>query len=238
LSDINWRELDDFQRTIVVDGKARFEGSVDQEGRHFPGAESGGSRATYLPEEGVGLGLVSGDGWRVPYSGSDCPIYHEGIGHPIGLPHPEPEDDSVMGVAQYKGWLSQTWLNESQKKALGWLPKAGAATTKDPAAMRSGDLFTTFTAIPSPTVPKPGEPVNLKLTWPEGARLKGLKVRLETDLNGPWTSRPVPSSDRPPPTVDLGKFDRPTPVSYRVDAALQDGQSVELWGYFKVEPAE
>ena len=68
----------------------------------------------------LGVGLVSGDGWRVPYSGSDCAVYHEGIGHPVGLPHPEPLDDSVMGTAQYKYWINQTWVNRSQKQALGW----------------------------------------------------------------------------------------------------------------------
>jgi hypothetical protein len=40
----------------------------------------------------------------------------------------------------------------------------------------------------------------------------------------------------PPPAVELGSFARPTPVSFRVDAILEDGQSVKLWGYFKVEP--
>ncbi len=99
LSEINWRELDDFRRTRLVDGVATFDGSIDADGRHFPGAESGGSRARYLPEEGVGLGLVSGDGWRVPYSGSDCAVYHEGVGHSVGLFHPKPEDHSVMGRA-------------------------------------------------------------------------------------------------------------------------------------------
>jgi hypothetical protein len=238
LSDINWREIDDFRRTIVINGSARFEGSVDKEGRHFPGAESGGSRATYLPDQGAGLGLVSADGWRVPYSGSDCAVYHEGIGHPIGLPHPEPGDDSVMSLAQYRYWLNQTWLDAEQKRALGWLSKAETGMVKGNAARPPSDLFTTFTAIPSPIVPKPHESVKLKLSWPEGARPKALKVRLETDLNGPWTARPVPSLDKPPQTVDLGRFDHATPVSYRVDATLQNGQSVELWGYFKVESAE
>jgi hypothetical protein len=34
--------------------------------------------------------------------------------------------------------------------------------------------------------------------------------------------------------VLIGTFDRPTPVSYRVDATLEDGQAAELWGYFQV----
>jgi hypothetical protein len=235
LSEINWREIDDFARTAVVDGVSRFEGAVDQEGRHFPGAESGGSRATYLAEEGIGLGLVSADGWRVPYSGSECPIYHEGIGHPIGLPHPEPLDDSVMGVAQYKYWLNQTWVNESQKRALGWLDHKGAGAVKEIRVKPHDDLFTVFTALQSPIVPKPNQPVKLNFIWPEGAKLRELKVRIQTDLLGPWLALAVARFDRPPSAVELGSFDRPTPVSYRVDAALDDGQSVELWGYFQVK---
>lgn len=68
LSEINWRPLDDFYR-VKRDGESwQFEGNYHR-GRHFPGAESGGARATYLADRGVGWGLVSGDGWRVPYSG-------------------------------------------------------------------------------------------------------------------------------------------------------------------------
>ena len=85
LSDINWRELDDFWRLRQADGQ--FEGQIIDD-RHFPGAASGGARSLYWPDRGVGWGLVSGDGWRVPYSGTDCVVYHEGVGHPIGLPHP------------------------------------------------------------------------------------------------------------------------------------------------------
>jgi hypothetical protein len=77
--------------------------------------------------------------------------------------------------------------------------------------------------------------VKLEATWPEGAKLRELKVRIQTDLHGPWVTISVTRSDRPPSALDLGSFDRPTPVSYRVDAVLEDGQSVELWGYFKVE---
>ena len=88
LSDINWRPLDDFFRVKpTADGKLEFEGNYSN-GRHFPGAASGGARATYLADRGIGWGLVSADGWRVPYSGTDCVVYHEGVGHTVGLPHP------------------------------------------------------------------------------------------------------------------------------------------------------
>ncbi|QEL20883.1 hypothetical protein [Limnoglobus roseus] len=120
LSDINWRELDDFRRVRTIDGRDVHEGNVSLNGRHFPGAESGGARAVYIAKGGYGMGLVSGDGWRVPYSGgSDCVVYHEGLGHTIGLPHPEPIDNTVMGTAQYQFWINEAKLNVKQKEKLG-----------------------------------------------------------------------------------------------------------------------
>lgn len=229
LSDINWRELDDFRRVRLVGGKEVREGFVSGNGRHFPGAESGGARATYVANPGYGMGLVSADGWRVPYSGSDCVVYHEGLGHTIGLPHPDPIDNSVMGTAQYEFWINQTRLNRSQKLKLGWKPPA-----KEPD--RNADLFTHFTALPEPLVPKPGQPVELGFTWPgKCADVKRLTVRVQTDLFGPWVTVPTEIKDNPPATLPLGAFDRPTPVSYRVDVRLADGQTAELWGYFQVK---
>ena len=38
-----------------------------------------------------------------------------------------------------------------------------------------------------------------------------------------------------PKELPIGAFDRPTPVSYRVDAVLEDGQAAEIWGYFQVK---
>ena len=122
LSEINWRPLDDFFRVKPTgDGGWKFEGNYSN-GRHFPGAEAGGARATYLANRGVGWGLVSADGWRVPYRGTDCVVYHEGCGHTVGLPHPEPGNNSVMSLGQYHGWISESWLDEAQKKKLGWKP--------------------------------------------------------------------------------------------------------------------
>ena len=57
------------------------EGNLAEDGRHFPVAESGGARVNYDAEKAHGVGLAHADGWRVPYSGSDCVIYHEGVGH-------------------------------------------------------------------------------------------------------------------------------------------------------------
>jgi len=121
LSDINWRPLDDFYRLKPQDGDLVFEGQ-EIGGQHFPGAAAGGARATYLADRGIGWGLVSADGWRVPYRGSDCVIYHEGCGHTVGLPHPEPIDGSVMGLGQYAGWISESFVNKEQKIRLGWEP--------------------------------------------------------------------------------------------------------------------
>lgn len=230
LSEINWKPLDDFFRVKPNgDGGWKFEGNYSN-GRHFPGAESGGARATYIAGRGVGWGLVSADGWRVPYSGSDCVVYHEGCGHTVGLPHPEPGNKSVMSLGQYHGWISESWLDEAQKKRLGWTPPEKPFD-------RKADLFSMFTAWPEPRVPKPNEPVSLKLTWPEPARVKSCRVRLQTDVLGPWldvTSLKPSPSDAPPDKIDLGRFDRATPVSYRIDAVLDDGRDVELWGYFQV----
>jgi hypothetical protein len=61
-------------------------------------------------------------------------------------------------------------------------------------------------------------------------------VRIQTDIFGPWLEVPAPIADpaRPPDGVPLPTFDRPTPVSYRVDVELEDGRRSELWGYFQV----
>lgn len=228
LSDINWRELDDFRRVRLIDGKEVHEGNVGRGGRHFPGAESGGARATYIANPGFGMGLVSGDGWRVPYSGSDCVVYHEGLGHSVGLPHPEPVDNTVMGTAQYEFWINEARLNRKQKEKLGWKPPEAEPD-------RSGDLFTHFTALQRPLVPKAGEPVSLALKWPKGAAVKSLTVRVQTELFGKWETIPTEAKGAAPATVPLKTFDKAMPVSYRVDAALEDGQTAEIWGYFQVK---
>lgn len=225
MSDINWRPLDDFYRVKPDGEKLVFEGQFIK-GRHHPGAASGGARATYLADRGVGWGLVSADGWRVPYCGSDCVAYHEGVGHPIGLPHNEPANGAVMSLGQYEGWISQSWLDDAQKKRLGFK----APETKPDV---SKDLFSKFTVLPVPLVPKPGEDVALKFTLPAGARLKSMKVRSQTSVRGAW--REVEwASDKFMESAPLGSFPKPTPVSYRVDVELEDGQSTELWGYFQV----
>ncbi len=226
LSEINWRPLDDFYRLHPEDGKFVFEGNFSR-GQHFPGATSGGARATYLADRGVGWGLVSADGWRVPYRGTDCVVYHEGCGHTVGLPHPEPGNGSVMSQGQYRGWISESWLDKDQKERLQWRDEPAAA---DPTL----ELFTAFRAIPQPPQPQPGQPVALKLDWPAEANVKRLRVRYQTAVQGPWVEVEQQWEGTAPTTAQLASFDRPTPVSYRVDVELENGATNELWGYFQV----
>jgi hypothetical protein len=228
LSEINWRPLDDFYRLKPDGGTLVFEG-INTRGRHHPGAASGGARATYLGDRGAGWGLVSADGWRVPYSGSDCVVYHEGVGHTVGLPHPEPADGSVMSMGQYRGGLNESWLDKEQKIRLSWDPDREPPTS-DPQI----ELFSAFRATPEPLVPRPGEPVSLRLEWPADADVKTLRVRFQTALGSPWVEVPQQWDGAAPATAALGAFDRATPLSYRIDAELQDGSREELWGYLQV----
>ena len=114
LSDINWRPLDDFHRLAPRGTGWEFEGALSPDGIHVPGAASGGARATYLADAGKGWGLVSADGWRVPYRGSDCVVYHEGVGHAIGLPHPQQPTADVMSQGQYRVTLGQSWVDDAR----------------------------------------------------------------------------------------------------------------------------
>lgn len=231
MSEINWRPLDDFFRIRAKDGKLEFEGNYNQ-GRHFPGAEAGGARAVYWDNVGKGWGLVSADGWRVPYSGSDCVVYHEGVGHTIGLPHTDDANPSVMSLGQYYGWINESYVDVTQKRKLGWKPKEQDNNT----------LFSKFTAIPSPAVPKPNEKVQLRCAWPESVTLTSLVAEMQTRLDAPWVLVKEYSetelSAGPPSTIELGTFDRPTPVSYRVRANTKEQNQVELYGYFQVRKSE
>lgn len=230
-SDINWQVLDDFTRVHrETNGVPVHEGHIGGDGRHHPGAKSGGARASYLPHEHCGIGLVSADGWRVPYNGSDCVAYHEGMGHTTGLPHPDPINDSVMGTAQYRFPLNATWLDDDQKLKMGW-----AKPAQPPDLSR--DLFTRFSALHEPAAPVTGQEVRVRFTWPEGAEIARLSIEVQTALFGPWHAVPLARLDRPD-SASLGSFAGATPVSYRVRVTLRDGQQTAYWGYFQVsDPA-
>ncbi len=234
LSDINWRPLDDFSRQSPTATGWQFDGSLSGDGSHVPGARAGGSRAVYRSGQGTGWGLVSADGWRVPLRGSDCVVYHEGVGHAIGLPHPEPLDDSVMGLGQYRGWLSESWVDVTQKRRLGWQPAPDVAAVKP-------DLFSGFRVLPQPATPRPGERVALTLACPDGAVVTTARVAVQTSLRGPWVGLPVTADDLREGRVSLGSFDRPCAVAYRVAVETQSAgggrDSAEVWGYFQVRSA-
>ncbi|MFM8893414.1 MAG: hypothetical protein ACKOTB_17680, partial [Planctomycetia bacterium] len=232
LSDVNWRPLDDFTRLAPAPQGFAFDGSLSADGSHVPGAKAGGSRAVYLADRRQGRGLVSADGWRVPCRGSDCVVYHEGIGHAIGLPHPDESGGSVMSQGQYRGWINESWVDEEQKRRLGWMPAA-------PAAEGRKDLFTGFRALPEPAAPRPGQQAALRLEWPAGMEIVSARVEYQTSLRGPWVAVPsaVPEGDVAGCTVRLGPFDRPCPVAYRASVSARDGETADVWGYFQVRLA-
>jgi hypothetical protein len=237
LSDINWRPLDDFQRLAPTPTGFRFEGSLAPEDPsagavHVPGAAAGGARATYLADAGKGWGLVSGDGWRVPYRGSDCVVYHEGVGHAIGLPHPPADDANVMSFGQYRATLGQSWVDPDQKKTLGWEPVAGFDAARHA-------LFSGLTGAVEPATPRPGQPVTLRLGLPAHLPVTDVRVEIQTALRGPWLSIPVPATAVRDGAIPLGGFDRPCPVAWRarLRRATPIGtadDAAELWGYFQV----
>lgn len=132
-----------------------------------------------------------------------------------------------MSMGQYQGWISQSWVDVGQKKRLGFK----APETKPDL---SKDLFSHFQAWPQPLIPKPDEDVQLMLTLPMGLTLKSCRVRIQTELRGPWLEVPRSKAAGPSAVIDLGRFGRATPVSYRVDVETTDGQTAELWGYFQV----
>ncbi|NBP80033.1 hypothetical protein EBU58_04820, partial [bacterium] len=157
----------------------------------------------------------------------DGDVYHEGCGHTVGLPHPEPGNGSVMSLGQYRGWISESWLDREQKLRMGWEPTQQPLTPQQ-------QLFSEFRALPEPRVPRPGDLVDLSLSWPAGAELASLQVRYQTAIEAPWVDVPQSWEGGQPQTARLGRFDRETPVSYRIDARLTDGSTAELWGYLQV----
>ena len=228
LSEINWRPLDDFWRLRPSEAGVEFEGQVIG-GQHFPGAASGGSRATYLSAQGIGWGLVSADGWRVPCRGSDCVIYHEGCGHTVGLPHPEPIDDSVMGLGQYRGWIHESFLNKEQKIRLGWDP-----TAEVPQRDTQQQLFDTLTVEPKPLQPLLGESALLDVRWDAEIPVTSVAAQVQTSVRGPWVSLSPQDEAAGGCRFLLPEVDRAVPVSWRVRATAADGSTGELWGYLQI----
>ena len=136
-----------------------------------------------------------------------------------------------MSLGQYRGWISESWLDKEQKLRLNWNPDS------PPMLTHQQRLFTEFRALPEPMIPKPNELVSLKLDWPEGVEVEKLQAEIQTSLHGPWVK--VHDSEDGTPIeqieqIEIGRFDRPAPVSYRVRTTTQDGSTVGLYGYFQV----
>ncbi len=203
-------------------------GHVKSNGEDRPGSRCGGSRALFWPEMHIGLGLVTADGWKVPLLGSDCVVYHEGIGHSIGLPHPEPIDDSVMGLAQYVDGIHLTWLNENQKLALGWEKKAVDRST----------LFSTFNVEHSPHCPSATEPVQILATFPIHFHPNLIRAEYQTALREPFQRIDANVSWQKDnyynflwtlPPVEKGKS-----IAYRIRVETEEGQQESIWHYYKI----
>lgn len=208
---------------------ALCDGNVDAEGEDHPGSHCGGSRAVYWGAEQCGVAVLSGDAWRVPLKGSDCVAYHEAIGHAIGLPHPEPMNDSVMGRAQYRYSLSEAVLDEDQKRALGWQPRP----------VNRDDLFSRFRISYGPKRAMVGQPVTVTAHIP--AKKSGRRIWAEYQTKfGEWTRLPEPtrrtegSDERCEWTVPA--FASPVFVSYRI--FVEDGKAgvSQQWSLFRVNP--
>lgn len=202
-------------------------GHVRGDGEDRPGSRAGGARAVYWPEQHIGLGLVTADGWRAPIKGTDCVVYHEGIGHAIGLPHPDPMNNSIMGGAQYVDSIQTTWIDDDQKAALGW----------QPVEIARDDLFSTFSVSHSPARPAVDQPVRLQASLPEGFNPVSVVAEVQYGLRQPFTRLPAPyESTRDGEIVyvwTLPPLAQGASLAYRIRVELANGESEEIWHYLK-----
>ena len=232
-----WTRMCDANLCICADHPKFCAGHITGTGEERPGSSCGGSRAVYWKDENIGLGVISGDGWRVPIKGSDCVAYHEGVGHAIGLPHPEPMNDSVMGRAQYLTSINTATLDTNQKQNLGW----------QPAPVDTVSLFSTFSTDYAPHAPKVGQPVTITATLPLNKVSYSAKAQYQTAF-GTWVTLPEPrrvadsaqTKSSQSKTVQLAwtipAFDKPAFVSYRIFVASSLGEREQQWNLFRIRP--
>ena len=203
-------------------------GYVTGNGEDRPGTRCGGARSVFWPEKHIGLGLVTADGWRVPIKGTDCVVYHEGIGHAIGLPHPEPIDNSVMGLAQYVDSINKTWIDEKQKLKLGW------NTTE----IDRSDLFTGFELSHSPLNPSAEDTIAITASYPSRFKMESIVAEIQTGIREPFQPLESPviglEGDRTTVTWKLGSIALNQSRSYRVRIKTDMGAHESLWNHFKV----
>jgi hypothetical protein len=212
-----WSRTCDPARCTCQPHDGACDGNRDKGGEDHPGSKCGGSQAVYWAEEKCGAAIVSGDAWKVPLKGSDCVAYHEALGHVLGLPHPEPMDDSVMGRAQYSRSLAEAVLDDDQKAALGWRP----------AAVPRNDLFSAFGVSHAPADAQVGQVVTLTATLPGRGTPDLIAAQYQAgDLRAPWVTLPPPRVRREAGRVvcewTVPAQDAPRLVSYRV--AIPDGK--------------
>ena len=234
-SDVNFSpSYDDWTRECSGEGclfpepHTECRGHVIANGEDRPGTRCGGARALYWPEKRIGLGLVTADGWRVPIRGTDCVAYHEGIGHAIALPHPEPIDNSVMGLAQYVGGIHDTRLRDDQRLALGW----------QETNLEEDGLFSTFDVSHSPSKPSAMDTVRIQASWPNETEEAVVRAEAQWGLREPFRQLSAPETVSGPTRTTASWDIQPLPdgksLAYRVRIITEIGDSEEIWGYYKV----
>lgn len=234
-----WSRACDAAKCICEPHGPGCNGHVTREGEERPGTCCGGARAVYWPEQNMGFGLLTADGWRVPLKGSDCVVYHEGVGHAIGLPHPDPIDNSVMGLAQYVTSLNVTSIKTAQKESLGWKRTPPA----DGAPVEKTSVFSAFNTDYTPRVPTVRDRVIINATFSVDNVPRGVTAQYQTAF-GAWTALPEPrrieSSAAPgQPRMlrlewRLPLFNKPMFVSYRIIADTGPREQEQQWNLFRV----
>lgn len=204
-------------------------GWVLDNGEDRPGSRCGGARAVYWPDRHIGLGLVTADGWRVPIKGTDCVVYHEGVGHSIGLPHPEPSNNSVMSLAQYVDTIQKTWVDEDQKLALGW----------DPQGVDREDLFSTFSLSHTPAKPCATDTITLRASLSADMEIESITAEIQTSLANPFRSIAEEAICLDSEGMRIYQWKIPAPekgesLAYRVRVKTLSGENEEIWNYLKV----
>jgi len=207
-------------------------GHVTETGEDRPGTRCGGARALIWPERHIGLALVTADGWRVPITGTDCVVYHEGVGHSLGLPHPEPLNDSVMGLAQYVHPIHKSWIDADQKEAMGWVKHEIDYT----------DLFSSFEVSHAPSRPGAQDTVTITVKLPEHFAVQSILLEYQTGLWLPFRSARFQGQEERDGfqyfTWTIGPVPIGQSIAYRARVATRGGQQEEFWNYYKVRGKE
>ena len=224
----DWTRVCHPERCLFPSNHDQCAGHVTGEGEDRPGSRCGGARSVFWPEQHIGLSLVTADGWKVPIKGTDCVVYHEGIGHAVGLPHPEPIDNSVMGLAQYVDSLQKTWIDEDQKRKLGWTPEP---IDHDP-------LFSSLSVSHRPSNPSASAPVEIVAELPSRFEIVSAELRVQTGLFNPFE---MISESRRESGEGIHRWSWTLPpvakdhcVGYRVTVKTKDGLEETIWDYYKV----